>query len=383
MHALHAITRPPELQYGDLLATISSLARSLTENAWASSHAEQRDMHTSLDAQAHGQKRIETKLNELTTHVLEVKTSVIAKQAIKASASIEFSQKLSEAQLGQFLRHMSVDNLPEPSQAFEASILMAKKRQARASKRRVPFWLDAKVQKWNNSRESSLIMVNGTRKGQFHFQHFCARSVEILQDSKLPVIWGLKTLASGKTRADQVSASDLLKYLILQAIKINENIQTDAALSLRFRAYLEAQNEEDWMNILASVLQGIPLLYIVIDIELISDSSGTLAKDFWPSAFRGMFAKLSERNIRTVVRVVLVSYGSSLLRGPFSKEYQDLVVTVGGTRQGRRSTGVLPYRKQIAPTARQEKYFNLGAIAEGHRVRGRVSRPSQRARRGR
>ncbi|KAI8955133.1 hypothetical protein F4801DRAFT_586999 [Xylaria longipes] len=283
MHMLHAITRPAELRYNDLLATISSLSQSLTENALDSSHAEQRDMHTDITTLVRWKPHIDTKIDQLMTHILKVKKHIIAEQATNSSARLNVSQKLSESQL--------------PIKAFQ-----------------------------NYSDKSFLIMINGTRK--------------LLRDSKLP-------------------------YLIQQAIKVNENIHTDAALAPRFRAHLRTKTEEDWVKVLASDLQGIPLVYIVLDVEVLSQSLG-LANSFWPSAFFELFNELSARGVRTVIRVVL---------------YRDLVVTVSDRKQIGRSTARTAFRNQATSTPAEGGSVNLEAIADSQQTRGRVNRPSHRRRR--
>ncbi|KAI1110011.1 hypothetical protein F5Y14DRAFT_430588 [Nemania sp. NC0429] len=375
VHLLHAITRPPELRYNDLLTTISSLSRGLTENAWASSHAEQRDMHTILMALSGWQKHHGKKLDDLLA-------IVSAEQAINSSARLEVSQKLSEIQFSQFLGHISVPNLPEPITVFQTLIFMSRKRQARSSNKGPPFWLDDKVQRWNSATASSLLVINGTRKSRFHLQNFCTRSIEILRDSKIPVIWGLETLASDKTTAAQVSTIDILKYLVVQAVKINEHTYENAVMALRPIEYHRAQTEEDWVRVLASTLRGISLLYIVIDMKVLSRSSEALANDFWTGAFRGLFAELSSRGMSTVVRVVLVGYGSPLPSGPLDNEHQNMVVTVGRTSRSVKSSTRLPIRKQIAPnTSLKTGSLNLGALSDNEQTHGRVSRKLSRARR--
>ncbi|KAI0429858.1 hypothetical protein F5Y09DRAFT_309247 [Xylaria sp. FL1042] len=384
MHVIHAITRPVELRYNDLLGTIASLSRAMTENASASSHAEQRDIHTDITTLVQWKPQMETKLDELMAHLLEVKKCMIAEQAINASARLDVSQKLSEIQLAHFLQHISVLNLPEPVKAFQASLLMSKRRQAKPANRGPPFWLDPKVEKWNNSKESSLIMINGSRKLRFHLQHFCARSIESLRDSKLPVIWAVKTLASNNTTADQLSTIDLLKYLVQQAIKLNERIHIDAALAPRLGAYLRAQTEEDWIRVLASVLQGIPLIYIVLDVEVLSQLLEPSVKGFWPNAFSGLFTELSARGINTIVRVALVGYGSPLLRGPLGNENQSNIVVVGGPNKIGRPTARLALRSRAPSSVTREGSFNFEALLlDSHQFRGRASRKSSRLRRGR
>ncbi|EHK17197.1 uncharacterized protein TRIVIDRAFT_227041 [Trichoderma virens Gv29-8] len=240
-HMLQAIKRPTELRYGDLLATISSLSDTMSKIALDSSHAEQRDMHVCVAQIMHEQKLTRENITNLMTAVSDIKISMVTEQGINASAIIEFRQRLSEVQLMQLLSQLSVAGLPDPVKAFQLLLFMSKRRQPKSS-----------------------------TGGQVH-----------------------------------VSTIDLLKYIISQAVSVNKSIHTDAALIPRLMAHIDAKSEEDWITILASVLQGIPLLYIIIDVEILGQNLGTLTAEFWPAAFLRMFSKLSARNIGTVVKVAL------------------------------------------------------------------------------
>lgn len=97
------------------------------------------------------------------------------------------------------------------------------------------------------------------------------------------------------------------------------------------------------MDLLMRVLQGIPKVYIVLDMEVLSRSLSSLTENFWPSAFLKGFSELSVRNIRTVVKVVLVSYGSAIFDRHKGGQLQELVVPVTNARQSRASTrGTFP-----------------------------------------
>ncbi|KAL7957135.1 hypothetical protein V8C34DRAFT_191020 [Trichoderma compactum] len=361
-HVLQAITRPTELRYGDLLATISSLSDAMSKMALDSSHAEQRDMHTRIAQILHEQKLTRESITELMTAVSDLKLSMVTEQGINASARIEFRQRLSEVQLMQLLSQLSVAGLPDPVKAFQLVLFVSRRQQLKSSIKGAAFWLDSRIQKWNKSKDSSLVIINGTWKARFHLQSFCAKSITILFDAKCPVIWALKALNVDRTAADQaqVSTIDLLKYIISQAISTNKSIHTDAALVPRLMAHIDARSEEDWINILASVLQGISRLYIMIDVEVLSPDLVTLTEDFWPTAFLKMFSKLSARNIGTIVKVALISYGSPLLKGPFKKDCQDLVVSVGGVRQTRAS--VARARNQRSSVIRTRRNIGLEAM---------------------
>ncbi|KAL5094023.1 hypothetical protein Trisim1_009493 [Trichoderma cf. simile WF8] len=291
-----------------------------------------------------------------------MRLSMVAEQGINASARIEFRQKLSEVQLLQLLGQLSVSGLPEPIKAFQLLLFMSKKRRPKSSIKGAAFWLDTKIQKWNKGKDSSLVIINGTWKTKLDLQNFCVESIAILLDAKCPVIWVLKALNVDKTAADQaqVSTIDLLKYIISQAVSVNKTIHTDAALIPRLLAYVDAKSEDDLMNILASILQGIPRLYIIIDVEVLGQNLGTLTEDFWPAAFLRMFSELTTRSIGTIVKVVLISYGSPLLKGSFIKDCQDLVVSVGGGRQTRASAARA--RNQRSSVTRTRRKAGLKAM---------------------
>jgi hypothetical protein len=186
-------------------------------------------------------------------------------------------------------------------------------------------------------------MIHGTHKFRFQIKDFCANSISVLQDSGIPVIWAMKTLEqegirntgpiemTKKGSGGKVSTIEILKYLVSQAIRVNKSIHTDAALAPRLKAYLNTTTEQEWFNILASILQGIPLLYIIIDIEVLDSSTVEPSSPFsWPSSFLKIFKELKERSINTVIKVALVSYGSPLFRNCLSNESKEMVMHVGG-----------------------------------------------------
>ncbi|KAJ3578674.1 hypothetical protein NPX13_g1895 [Xylaria arbuscula] len=374
MHIVHAITRPADLRYDDLLATISSLSRNLTELALASSHAEQRDMHASVQQQLVCQKDIQITVDQLMKLVLEMKDSMATEQVINASARIELRQRLSDIQVNQFLGHLSRTILLDPIKAFEASIIMRNIYRQKSSNNKAEFWLDPKFQAWNQCRDSSLIMISGTWKMRFHVRSFCTDSVAMLREAKIPVIWALKTINTEEATVDKVSTIDLFKYLISQAICINETIHTDAVLTPRLGSYFSARTEEEWASVLASMLQGIPLLYIILDVEVLDHPVEGSRKDFLPAMFLKMFSELSVRNIKTVVKVALVSYGSPLFRTSMSSEWQGLIVPVGAMRHGIASAR-FPCRRGGAAIC--EKTPNLGIQAARHQIRYRGKRPQR------
>ncbi|KAI1415684.1 hypothetical protein F5Y13DRAFT_147541 [Hypoxylon sp. FL1857] len=374
-HMVHAITQPAELRFNDILETITELSRSMTEMAWVSSHAEQRDMHTSIIEQSRGQKQIQLSVDRLASDVKAIQASMAAEHAINATARVQIHHQLSEIQLVQFLDHLASTPLPDPVEAFQASLFFSNRYRQKPSNWGPAFWLDDKIQGWNRSRDSSLVMVKGTWQLRSHIQNFCVQSIAALQQAKVPVIWALKTMVPNKTTAvDDVSTISLLKYLISQAVTLNERIHTDTALTPRLGAYRAAKTEQEWVNILASVVEGIPLLYVIIDVEVLCQSREGLSR-FWPSGLLKMFSDISARNIKTVVRVALVSYGASLLNK--SKNHQDLLVTVNDARR----TQVAVRAPYHGASNSNQSPFDLRRLGGGKQPRSRLGRSTRWKRR--
>ncbi|KAH8662867.1 hypothetical protein BGZ60DRAFT_530024 [Tricladium varicosporioides] len=320
-HALHAITRPAELRYDDLLKKILSLSDSLTRFAQVSGQAEQHDIHSKVKQHLSEQKAMQISVEQLTSLVLQMKESIASEQAINASVRIEVRQTLSEIQLVQFMSLLSV--------------------------------ADADVELLQDFLSG---MINATRKLRFHVKDFCTNSIMMLQKDQIPVIWALKAIdtrgGSESPIRDQVSTIELLKYLISQAIRVNEAIHTDAALIPQLKLYMDAKTEQQWFDILAMALQGLPLIYIIIDVELLNPSLIDLTENFsWPAAFLKVFSELAQRSMRTVVKVLLVSYGSSALKSNLS-DYQKLMVNINQHKSARPSyekPGVLARRRRKMP----------------------------------
>ncbi|KAF6814632.1 hypothetical protein CPLU01_14354 [Colletotrichum plurivorum] len=401
-HVIHAITRPSELRYDDILSTISSLSRSMSDAAQTSSQAEQRDMHLAMLKQAEnqqilqqivetqaarildaiatagggqqdtlarlqqaidgGQGDVRGHLAAILLEVTDVKNSM---RALQESAALPLRQPMTTSQVGRVLDNITVTLLPAPETAYQTTLFLSKKRRARPSARGPSFWLEDKIQKWNTASTSSLIVVDGTRKMRFHLQWFCAESISILRETGIPVIWVLKAIVpdEDETAPDGVSPIDLIKYLVWQAALLNGNIHTDATMASVLQSFGRAVSDDDWLDILGFVLHGMPQLYIVLDVEVLSRASSGSSGQSWSSTLISLPAKLAERNVETVVKVVLVNYGSPFLREPAARNLEGQVVTVGRARQIQTPSSALPHRGKGAQNTMGGDVFDLGRLS--------------------
>lgn len=377
-HILQIFATPPTLEYDDLLATIKDLSRSMIHTALVSGQVEQRAMHMTVMQQSSEQKQISANLVSVMTEISEIKRHVVCDQALIATARMPLSQPLTEINIGQLLIQLNETYLPPPSNILQASLFLARRNQRRFDQS-PHFWLDGRVQRWNQSRESSLVIIEGTRKTRPNLRCFTAKAIALLQATEISVIWALKT--SLQAADYQTFTIDVLKYLISQAIRCNKSIHNNAAMAARLAAYREAESEEDYINILLSVLEGIRLVYIMIDLEVLCRNAQASARESWPRAFLSMFSELSRRSVGTILRVVFISCESPLRQNDLFGQYRDHVVHVDNMNGSRalthRSRNSQPAHAASGNTAS----VNLEAIGQDRNARVRPGRASRRRRR--
>ncbi|EPE36905.1 hypothetical protein GLAREA_09068 [Glarea lozoyensis ATCC 20868] len=178
-------------------------------------------------------------------------------------------------------------------------------------------------------------MIKGSHRLPKTIQTFSVSTISLLHKAYIPVIWALKTREpQTSTASEHTSTIDILKSLVLQAIAFNSTIHTDSVLCPRLRMYLTSASEDEWFTLLVSVLHGVPLIYIIIDIQLLHSSSSQSAPDFrWSATISRIFKELSERSSKTVVRVMMVSYGSSAFSQEVARGSGRDVLAVGNMKQ--------------------------------------------------
>ena len=175
---------------------------------------------------------------------------------------------------------------------------------------------------------SSLVIIKGNYISRFEVKDFCVSAINLLRDSKIPVLWALKTKEQGALEAPSVI--DLLKDLVSQALRLNIALHNERSLALSCTQFQGAETEKNWFELLARVLAGLPQVYIIIDVEAVSPYFGGHDHTFsWPSAFLDFFQNMSEQGCKTLIKVVLVSYGSVASLEMSRKDSRSVVIPVG------------------------------------------------------
>jgi hypothetical protein len=196
-------------------------------------------------------------------------------------------------------------------------------------------------------------MVKGSCLTRLETKDFAADLVALLRGIKIQVVWSLSA------KADEAlgwrSPVDVLKQLVLQVLQLNHSLVNEQSPILNAARFQSARTEGDWFELLGSVLEGLPQIYIIVDAEVLSKEFSSQIR--WPEAFLHLFERLQGNFCKTVVKVVLVSLGNTpYLELPFASPLGKMTIMV---KSGRRPGQVVRRKSKVRPPARHHALNSL------------------------
>jgi len=259
---------------------------------------------------------------------------------------------LSDLQFSQILTYVSNLNLEDPEKSLQLALFHRNRSRARNRDTRTEeFWLGPKFKNWSTTRESSLIMIQGTFAARAQIKDFLVSMIEFVRDAEAPILWAVKPTQEAKAK---VSVVDILKYLTSQALRLRKSIPESTARNVCAR-FQTAVSEAEWVELLAASLVDLPQLYIVVDVELLSTKMQPLAGSMTlPAVFWSLFQHLQKMPDSPPVKVVLVSYGSIMFH-EVEDEKRHLILLIRGStkRPGPRTQGkTRPLRMAVSVAGR-------------------------------
>jgi hypothetical protein len=227
-------------------------------------------------------------------------------QAVNASARIEFRQALSESQLAQALAMVSTSSLSEPQTSLKVLLLLRRRHRITTKNKTEARKRYEQLQDWNRLQQSSILLLRGSFKQRQKIKELCLDVIEYLERRQVGVLWALKNITL--TDKADLAVSDVLKGLIAQALRINCASYTDLAFSHQLRRFIAARTEEDWFDLLGSIIEQLPMVYIVFDLELVRqlERNSSIA---WYTGFSTLLVKLRDRDSKCIVKIILACYG--------------------------------------------------------------------------
>ncbi|EHK48580.1 hypothetical protein TRIATDRAFT_5974, partial [Trichoderma atroviride IMI 206040] len=323
-HFLHSVTRPLHRVYADLVDEIAENSRRIDQLAAAAMQAECRDMHQKIKViqsqlQLIAASRTEPRdLNQIFTVIQSqqdlaaTKMDVILNKmasyhAIQSNGILDTNQRLSDLQISQILTHLSNVPLDDPLKSFQHHLFFRKRRAQGTNLSTVTnaFWLSSRFQSLFSTDDSALALMRGNFATRQVLQDLCIDVIDHLRCSNIPTLWALKKAPTPTNEQAQLSIADLLKYLIFQALQLNESLKTEKTMAWRCAQFQRATTATELFQLLLAALDGLGRqIYLVIDLETIEESLQSVDGFNIVSAFLQSFHASQSPNTRLKIIIV-------------------------------------------------------------------------------
>lgn len=264
----------------------------------------------------------------------ELGSPSVAYHAIQSSAMLDTNQRVSDLQLSQILTHLSNVPLDDPLKSFQHHLFFSKRRAQRTNLSAVtnPFWLSSRFQSLFSTEDSVLALIKGNFATRQVLQDFCVDVIEHLRSSKTPTLWALKKTATPNNEQTQFSIVDLLKYLIFQALQLNESLKTEKTMAWRCAQFQRATTAAELFQLLLAALDGLgQQVYLVIDLETIEESLQSLDGFNIVSAFLQSF----HTSPNTRLKIIIVRYRANSSELQLDSDAALAIVPVRAVGRGR------------------------------------------------
>ncbi|KAL6886930.1 hypothetical protein GGI43DRAFT_431718 [Trichoderma evansii] len=328
-HFIQSVNRPLHRIYADLVDEIAENSRKIDRIADAASHAELRDMHKMLAG-------VQSQLHLSNAKMDDVLNKMAAYHAIQSSTILDTNQRVSDLQISQILTYLSDVPLEDPLKSLQYHLFFRNRRAQGASLSTAtnPFWLSSRFQSLFSTEGSAIAVMKGNFACRQVLQNFCVDVIEHLRSSDLPTLWALKKAATPNNEQTQFSIMDLLKYLIVQALKLNESLKTEKTMAWRCAQFQRATTAAELFQLLLAALDGLGRqIYLVIDLETIEESLQSLDGFNIVSAFLQSFHTSQSPNTR--LKIIIVRYRANSSETQLDSDAALAVVPVRAVGRGR------------------------------------------------
>ncbi|KAK7921481.1 hypothetical protein PG985_009503 [Apiospora marii] len=356
-HFLHSITRPPELRYDDLLGAISCSTENIKELASCGEQVKIHSVQQKLD-------QVSTRLDSIgdvdakLEKIFQAQASIATSVSLQSSSMASTNYKLTDLQFSQIMRSISNTGILTPDKVlhylqFQASRPRVIQASGPTLSRR--FIHSPRLRKWDTCDTSAITLIRANFRCRQAIRSFCWDLVQQLRASKIWILFAIK-IPLQETDTALVTCTDVLKYLIRQALQITQSLQTESSMSLTCTRFHSDLGEEELFQVLEAVLSDIPgSIYIFVDLELPSRDMTVPDGFSWLRAFLGFFDRLGKRKPTQHVKVMLLSYSSDL---PFSLSDQEMADFVLRAKSDGRTAQQRRARKRAGNTKQGGRHGN-------------------------
>ena len=327
-HFLRSLAQPPELRYQDLLQDIATSSRQINQIAESMSRIELREIHylaNQVDQRFHS---MDAKVDNITSLLTDLRSDQVARlvsvESLISSSHLDTNRRLDDIQLQQSISALSDrSNLGDPLQALRYNQWLQRHRGKGAAPLMATvnrFWQSPKLQSWTSDAGSSVAAVTGDLRAQAAMRKFALNVIEDLQSNNVCTLWALQP-PGVSAKASGVSVVDLLKHLVAQALRFQQERVTERGMAHNYARMRSLDTEKEWFQIMGSILAQVKCqVYVVIDLFTLDRRLLPRGGVSWFAEFGEVFTQLRGTVPNLQVKVLLLggigALGADAASGP-------------------------------------------------------------------
>ncbi|KAI0892964.1 hypothetical protein F4806DRAFT_477743 [Annulohypoxylon nitens] len=334
-HVVNSIVNPSALRYSDLVLSIQRETEIIMKHMAVCSQAKIHDVHENtgtmcrmlntvsyqmdstrtMDQDSH--QKTHAKISELNKKLDKMREMFEIERAVQACTRLQSRIDISDILLQQALESVSSRcSIKHKSVLWSAVHLYNQWQGKREFQFEYgQFWTSPKLREWNMSPASSTILIKSPLTARRQIMTFCTEVVDQLMRKPTTVLWVLAE------RNKAYSLPETLKSLVYQALRMGFSSRRENKMAFELSQFLDAYTEEDYLNLLAKLLQNFRLVYIIVNGDAMSPSTERQCRQ----CLHRLSCMLSDRKSQTLLKVITTSN-----RPERDDKLQDMVLTVEG-----------------------------------------------------
>lgn len=334
-HAVNSIINPTALKYGDVVQSIQKETKIIMRHMTVCSQAKIQDVHERTGTihrmlntvsyqiyfnqtrdQDSRQKTL-AEIVEMNRKLEKLREMFEIERAVQACTRLQSRVDISDILLQQALESVSSRcSIKHKSVLWSAVHLYNQWQGKREFQFEYgQFWTSSKLREWNTSQTSSTILIKSPLTARRQIMTFCTEVVDQLMRKRTNVLWVLAE------RNKTYSLPDTLKSLVYQALRMGFSSRRENKMAFELSQFLDAYTEEDYLDLLAKLLQNFKLVYIIVNGDAMSPSTERQCRQ----CLHRLSCILSDRKSQTLLKVITTSN-----RPERDDKLQDMVLTVEG-----------------------------------------------------
>jgi hypothetical protein len=299
-HAFNNIVNPFKLRFEERLKSIGECSQSMSQLANALAHRDDRNAHAMQI--------------DLLNCILELNRS---KQRFDSSSnhhaddltehyqlSKDNSMVCNDMRVGQMIAAVNSSVFKNPTDILNARLALCRRHASPRGLDISTILRNRNINAWSTKADSALLLIRGSKQLRPHTEFVGTKMVQAVKKEDTPILFAFQSGRGSKQIT--TTPTQILQYLLEQALKLNaDNLEKLVSSNFNATRVSSATTIEQWAQLLSCALCSLPLVYIYVDLDLIS------GKDTFQDALSDLvqaMQQLWQSCPSTTVKVAFVSH---------------------------------------------------------------------------